>query len=89
MAGARSTSLPIQIQSTATNTVSYTFALSNGDPLIALWTDGVAVDDDPGVLATVTVPGFAEHTAIGIDVLHGFQQSAVKVKTQFETRDAP
>jgi len=77
MAGNEPASLPIQIQSEATNTVSYTFSLSNGDHLTALWTDGVAVDDDPGIPATLTIPGFTEHTVTGIDVLHGFQQQLI------------
>ena len=74
MAGARPITLPIQIQSEAGDLTSYSFSLSDGSRLIALWTDGVAVDDDPGVKATLTIPGFADQTAIGIDVLHGFEQ---------------
>jgi hypothetical protein len=70
-------SLPIQIQSTVTNTVSYTFSLSDIDHLIALWTDGVAVDADPGVSSTLTIPGFADHEVTDIDVLHGFQQQLI------------
>ena len=57
--------------------MSYTFSLSNGDHLTALWTDGVAVDDDPGIPATLTIPGFTEHTVTGIDVLHDFQQQLI------------
>ena len=77
MAGIQPASLPIEVQSTATNTVSYTFSLSNGDHLIALWTNGVAVDDDPGIPATLTIPDSSEHTVIGIDVLHGFTQRMI------------
>ncbi|MFQ5874112.1 MAG: family 1 glycosylhydrolase, partial [Dehalococcoidia bacterium] len=49
MAGAEPVSLPAEIQSEATNIRSYSFSLPNGDTLIALWTDGVAVEEDPGV----------------------------------------
>jgi hypothetical protein len=73
-AEAESVSLPIEIRSEATNIVSYTFSLPNGAHLIALWTDGVAVDDDPGVPATLTIPGFSGYAVTGIEVLHGFQQ---------------
>jgi hypothetical protein len=51
--------------------------LGNGDLLVALWTDGVAVNDDPGILATLTFPGITEHTATGIDVFHGLKQQMV------------
>jgi len=77
MAGAEAVSLPIEIQSEATNIRSYTFSLPNGDKLLALWTDGVAVDDDPGVEATLTLPGFSAHKVVGIDVLNGFEQQMI------------
>jgi hypothetical protein len=57
MAGAEPVSLPVEIQSKETNIRNYSFSLSNGDNLIALWTDGVAVDVDPGVKANVTILG--------------------------------
>ena len=74
MAGAEPASLSVEIESEATNIVSYSFRLSNGDRLFALWTDGVAVDDDPGVEATLTLPGFSAQKVVGIDVLNGFEQ---------------
>ncbi|NQU98558.1 cellulase family glycosylhydrolase [Candidatus Woesearchaeota archaeon] len=75
MAGEKPTDLPIEIQSEAENIIYYTFSLSNGDKLIALWTDGVAVDDDPGVNADLIFAGFSEVTAI--DVFNGYTQSLV------------
>jgi len=77
MAGAEPVSLPIEIQSEATNIRSYSFSLPNGDKLIALWTDGVAVDDDPGVNTTVIVPGFSAQKVTAIDVLNGFEQELI------------
>lgn len=77
MAGARPESLPIQVQSTATNIMSYTFTMPNGDHLIALWTDGAAVDDDPGVNTTLSFPDSLAQRVIGIDILHGFEQQLV------------
>jgi len=76
-AGAKPIDLPIEIQSEATNMRSYGFSLSNGDKLIALWTDGVAVDDDPGINATLTIPNFSAQKVTGIDVLNGYQQSII------------
>ncbi len=74
MASAQSVNLPLQIESAATNIVSYTFSLPNGDNLIALWTDGVAVEDDPGTEATLTIPNFSADEVAAIDVLYGFEQ---------------
>ena len=77
MAGVQPVSLPIEIQSPATNIRSYSFSLPNGDRLIALWTDGVAVDEDPGIPATLTLNDLTNQKVVGIDVLHGFQQQLV------------
>jgi hypothetical protein len=77
MARARTERLPAQMVSQATDVVSYTFSLANGDQLVALWTDGVAVDNDPGVATTVTVPGALDHRVTGVDVLYGFEQELV------------
>lgn len=77
MAGNKPTELSIEIESEAENIKSYTFSLSNGDKLIALWTDGVAVDEDPGVEATLTVPNFLAEKVESIDVLEGYQQDVV------------
>ncbi len=77
MAGAKPIDLPIEIESEATNIKSCSFSLPNGDRLVALWTDGVAVDDGPGVEATLTLPGFSAQKVVGIDVLNGFEQELV------------
>jgi hypothetical protein len=77
MAGTEPLDLPAEIESEATNIRSYSFSLPNGDRLLALWTDGVAVDDDPGINATVTLPGFSAQKMVGIDVLNSFQQELV------------
>ena len=74
MAGAEPTSLSIEIQSEAENIENYSFSLPNGDKLVALWTDGVAVDNDPGVNATLTLTNFLAQEVTGIDVLTGYQQ---------------
>jgi hypothetical protein len=74
LAGTHSVYLPIEIQSEASNIASYAFSLSNGDYLVAFWTDGVAVEDDPGISATLTLPDFSVGEVWGIDVLYGFEQ---------------
>lgn len=77
MAGNKPIDLPIEIQSEATNIKSYSFSLSNGDKLLALWTDGVAVDNDPGIEATLTLPSFSVQRVMGIDILNGFEQQMI------------
>jgi len=77
MAGARPDNLAVEIESAATNIMSYGFTLPNSDTLFALWTDGAAVDDDPGVRTTLTFPGLSASKVIGIDVLHGFEQELI------------
>lgn len=77
MAGAEPTSLAIEIQSKATNIRSYSFSLPNGDQLISLWTDGVAVEYDPGVKATLILHGFSAQKVMGIDILNSFEQQMI------------
>jgi branched-chain amino acid transport system substrate-binding protein len=77
LSGAEPANLPLEIESEADLIRRYAFSLSNGDRLVAVWTDGVAVDDDPGVAATLTLPGVAASEVVGIDVLYGFEQQLI------------
>lgn len=77
MAGTTPASLTVNIESEATNIMSYGFTQPNGDLLFALWTNGVAVDDDPGVITTLTFPGLSAQKVTGIDVLNGFEQQLI------------
>jgi hypothetical protein len=76
MAGVRAASLPVQIQTTLTNTVSYTFALGD-DRFVGLWSDGIATEYDPGVPSTLTIPGLGNYDATGLDVLYGYRQPII------------
>ncbi len=75
--GAEVTQFPVEISTMITNVVSYTFSLPDENYLVALWNDGIAVDEDPGVNATVKLPGFAGYVATGLDPLHSFQQPLI------------
>lgn len=77
MAGTRPISLAIEIESEATNIINYGFSLPNGDGLFALWTNGAAVDDNPGVRTTLTFSGMSAQKVVGIDVLNGFEQELI------------
>jgi len=81
MAGTEPASLPVEIKSEETNIRSYSFSLPDNDNLIALWTDGVAVDEDPGVVAVLTLHDFTSQDVMGIDVLKGFKQPIVTSNT--------
>jgi hypothetical protein len=76
MAGVRAASLPVQIQTSLTNTVTYTFAQGD-DRLVGLWSDGIATEYDPGVPSTLTIPGLGDYSVTGIDVLHGYRQPLI------------
>ena len=64
----------IDIQSSASNVLCYGFDLPDGDKLLALWADGIAVDDDSGVSSTVTFNGDTYQKVIAIDILNSLQQ---------------
>jgi hypothetical protein len=74
MAGAEPENLPVEIESQATDIMSYSFSLTNGDRLFALWTHGIASDDDPSINATLIFPGLSAGEVVGIDVLYGIEQ---------------
>ncbi|MGD8465050.1 MAG: right-handed parallel beta-helix repeat-containing protein [Anaerolineae bacterium] len=76
-AGSEAQAFPLQVQTTVTNVVSYTFSLPYDDRMIALWTDGIALDFDPGITATVTLPGLAGHQVTAIDPLFSYQQPII------------
>jgi hypothetical protein len=57
MDGAAPANLGVHIQTEAPDVTTYAFVLPNGDRMLALWTDGAAVDEDPGVPATLTFTG--------------------------------
>jgi len=77
MAGAEPFNMSIEIESEATNIRNYSFSLPNGDKLVSLWTDGVAVDQDPGVETDLTLYGLTGQEVLGIDILEGYQQPIV------------
>ena len=77
MAGANPIDSIVEIESDATDILSYSFSLPNGDSLIALWTNGAAVDNDPGIPATLTFPGFSAEEVVGIDPIFGFEQQMI------------
>jgi hypothetical protein len=76
-AGTHVDEFAIDIQTESKNFKAFTFAGTEGSNLIALWTDDAAVNDDPGIPSTITIPGFADWNATGIDILNGFEQKLI------------
>ena len=74
MAGAVPADLAVIIETEAEPVQVSTFVLSDGSYLVTLWRDGIAVDDDPGISATLTVQNLAGYQATGIDALVGYEQ---------------
>lgn len=77
MSGVEPEDLAIDIQSEVSLIASYGFSLPNGDKLLAIWTDGVAVEDDPSVKATITIPEFSTSRVTVIDILNSCQQELI------------
>ncbi len=77
MAGNESIDMPVEIDINFEPTSYCAFRCPNGDRILAVWTDGIAQNEDPGVPATIKFPGLAAGTVTGIDVLHGFEQDLV------------
>ncbi|MFW9838735.1 MAG: family 1 glycosylhydrolase [Candidatus Thorarchaeota archaeon] len=78
LAGTKSTSLDVEFENEPTNAVATSFELPNGDSVFALWIDGEAVEDDPGVKTTLTFPSQSAQKVVVIDVLNGFEQELFK-----------
>jgi len=77
MAGVEPAELPVDIESAADNIMSYTFSTLEGDRLLAVWTNGIAVDNDPGVEATITIPNFPASGVVCIDLLNNLEQDLI------------
>jgi hypothetical protein len=77
MSGASTDSIPMEIQTTVSELRSCSFSLESGDKMFAIWNDNIAVDYDPGVKSTLTIPGLINQRMNGIDVLNGFEQELI------------
>ena len=77
MAGNKPLYIPMEIQSTATLVKSYGFSMPDGNRVLAIWNDGVAIDSDPGIPSTIILPDLTGWTATAIDVLIGLQQDLI------------
>ena len=70
----------VLIQTDVATIKTYYFSLPNGDRLVTLWTDGIALDDNYGFLSTRTLSGLSDWTATGVYDLNGFEQKNITNK---------
>ena len=77
LAGVVPIDLTVDVENSARFTLRSTFSLPDGSYLIGLWTNGAAVDYDPGIESTVTIPGVSSSKVVAIDVIHGFEQELI------------
>jgi len=69
--------MPVEIDTDFEPAAYCAFRYTDGDRMLAVWTDGIARDEDPGVPTTITFPGLAAGAVTSIDVLHGLEQELV------------
>jgi hypothetical protein len=74
MAGAVAIDLALEVETSAPYTLRSTFSMPDDGYMFALWTNGTAIDNDPGVESIVTIPGVTATKVFGIDVIFGFEQ---------------
>ena len=77
LAGAEPIDIMLSLEGEAANVMHYAFALPNGGRLVALWTNGEVVKDNPGVSATLTIDSISAQRVIGIDVLNSLEQELI------------
>ena len=78
LAGAEPTDISLSLLTDeVANIRYYAFNLPEGDKLVALWTNDEAVQDDPGINATLTFPESSAERVVGIDVFSGLQQELI------------
>ena len=77
MAGFEPAELNVEIDSEAENIVHYAFSNENGDRLLVIWTDGAAVDDDPGVEVSLLFNNIQANNAVGFDILEDYKQELI------------
>jgi len=78
MAESEPINMPAEVEIETNGPLAYcAFRYPNGDRILAVWTDGIAQDEDHGIPATITFPVLTAGAVTGIDVLHGFEQELV------------
>lgn len=55
----------------------YAFTMPNGDILLAIWRNGPALEEDVGILSTLTLADVSANSVTGINVFYGFEQELI------------
>lgn len=75
MAGVEPTEFPVEIiDCERGNLLIYTFSTAEGNKMIALWSNGIAVDRDPGTKACITIPNTSVSQVSAIDLMNNAVQ---------------
>lgn len=74
MAGHEAIRMPLEIDTDYRPLAYATFRFPEGERMLAVWTDEVAKEEDPGVPAVVTFPGLQAKNVTGIDILNSVKQ---------------
>ena len=77
MAGVEPADFTVEIQSSADNIVSYSYTTHEGAWMVGLWTNGLALEEDPGVEASIKIPGAEASEVVIVDVLDNIEQNLV------------
>ena len=74
MAGAKPFEIPLTIDSEAEKIMNYGFVKSNGDYMVALWSDMPPASNYKGNESSIFIPDISSSHVIAIDLLYGFEQ---------------
>jgi hypothetical protein len=77
LAGANPHKLEVKIMSASSQINTSTFIQPDGDLLVALWSDGIALEIDPGINSEVVISGLVAENVTGIDILIGIKQELI------------
>jgi hypothetical protein len=75
LAGAEPAEVEVQFDSSIDELRSAAFTMPDGRHLVAVWRDVKAVDDDPGVISTLTLPDMQANKVTGINPLYAYHQA--------------
>lgn len=77
MAGVEPEPFAVEVDSSADYLTSYTFSTLEGNKMVSVWRHTEVSEFDPGISATLTIPGTNASRVVVIDMLHNVQQELI------------
>jgi hypothetical protein len=74
LADAKPFEIPLKIDTEAKKIINYGFAKSNGDYMVAIWSDVPPTSKCNGFESTIFIPDISSSNVSAIDLLYGFEQ---------------